>query len=151
MKFNLLIIGVMVLQGGFLLAYLNRGINDYHRELQYDGPYGRFSSDVLQATISWIVILLLIILLPFVLSRILIFKEATKKRIKLLFISILTVEFAFAVSTLFIYGGANPEWAFTHWIFIGFLYGLPIAGLSLVSTALMSWKFYKPSQLVKSL
>lgn len=152
MKFNLPIIGVMVLQGGFLFAYVNRGFDQYHR-FQYYYPYGRFSSDVLQVNISWTVVFLLAILVPVVLFLSFVFIRATKKRIALLFILVLAVEIGFAlISPFVVYEGVGkPDWALADWMFVGLVYGLPIAGLSLISTALMSWKFYKRSQLVNSL
>ena len=134
MKFNLLIIGVIVLQGGFLLAFLISRFNQINR-------YNELP------TISWTVVFLLTILLPFVLSLFFILKRATKKRIVLLLISVLVVESVFAVISPFLYGGTgNPDLALFDWLIVGFIYGLPIAGLSLLSTIILSFKSYKRSQ-----
>ncbi len=133
MKFNLLFIGVIVLQGGFLLAFLISRFN------QID------ENDDLPI-ISWTVIFLLTILLPFVFSLFFILKRATKKRIALLLVSVLGVEILFAVISPFLYGGTDSDLGFADWPIVGVDYGLPIAGLSLLSTIILSFKFYKRSQ-----
>ena len=133
MKFILLIIGVIVLQGGFILAFLISRSNE---------------SDEIDdlPIISWTVIFLLTILLPFVLSPFFIFKRATGKRIELLLYSVLGVEIVFAVISPFLYGGTDSDLGFADWPVVGVTYGLPIAGLSLLSTIILSFKFYKRSQ-----
>ena len=130
MLFNRPIKVVVVLQVGFILAFLLR------RSAQ-NGPF----YDELP-TISLLVLFLLTILLPFVFSRLFILKRATKNRIKLLFVSVLAVEAVFAMISSSLYGRGNPDLQHADGLIVGVYFGLPIAGFSLISTSQISFQLY---------
>jgi len=139
MKSNLILTGIIALQGLLLFNFIFGRLT--HIE-NYNATYSEF----FRITISWGVISLIIILLPLILSQFLIRKRTTKKRIVLLFISVLAVEIVFSITSLSFYEGALSDFAFLDWIFTGLLVWLPIVVLSLLSTALLSWKFHRRSK-----
>ena len=133
MLFNRPIKVVIVLQAGLILAFLL---------MRFDQKCPSCRDYYEIPTISWMVLFLLTIVLPFVFSRFFIFKRANKKRITLLFISVLTVETAFAVISPSLYGGGNTDFQYGDFLKVGVYFGLPIAGLSLISTSQISFQLY---------